>query len=121
VDLRRILGADGERVAERFLRRHRYKIIERNYRCPPGEIDLVALDGATLVFIEVKTRKGEGFGSPLDAVDHRKQRQVSRAAQYFLAAHRLENRDARFDVVGVWWEKGRPVCELIRNAFDLAV
>ena len=118
-DVRKVLGADGEKAAEEFLRRQRYRIVERNYRCPVGEVDLIALDGTTVVFIEVKTRKGAGFGSPLEAVHPRKQVQVSRAAQFYLVAHRLHDRAARFDVVGVWWENGRPSCELVRNAFDL--
>jgi putative endonuclease len=117
-DARSVLGADGERVAEEFLRRRRYTIVERNYRCRAGEVDLVALDGDTVVFVEVKTRRGEGFGSPLEAVDPRKQRQVCRAAQQFLAEKRLQDRVARFDVVGVWWENGRPMCELVRGAFE---
>jgi putative endonuclease len=118
-DARRNLGANGEKAAEEFLRRRHYTIVERNYRCRVGEVDLVALDGDTIVFIEVKTRRGEGFGSPLDAVDPRKQRQVYRAAQQFLVEHRLNDRAARFDVVGVWWEGGRVVCELVRDAFEV--
>ncbi len=118
-DERQILGAEGERAAEKFLKRRRYTIVERNYRCPVGEVDLVALDGRTVVFIEVKTRTGEGWGTPLEAVDRRKQRQVSRAAQYFLAQHRLQDREARFDVVGIWWDGGRIACELVKNAFEL--
>jgi putative endonuclease len=118
-DDRKVLGADGEKAAEDFLRRRRYLIVERNYRCPVGEVDLIALDGKTVVFVEVKTRKGAGFGTPLEAVHPRKQAQVSRAAQFYLVAHRLENRAARFDVVGVWWENGRPNCELVQNAFEL--
>jgi putative endonuclease len=117
-DVRHLLGADGEKVAEEFLRRRRYTIVERNYRCRAGEVDLVALDGDTIVFIEVKTRRSEGFGTPLDAVDLRKQRQVCRAAQQFLVERRLHDRPARFDVVGVWWENGRPMCELVRGAFE---
>ena len=118
-DRRKALGADGEKAAEEFLCTQRYRIIERNYRCPVGEVDLIALDGKTIVFIEVKTRRGSRFGSPFEAVDQRKQGQVSRAAQYFLAKHRLHDRAARFDVVGVRWENGQPLCELVRNAFDL--
>jgi putative endonuclease len=118
-DERKILGAEGERAAEKYLRRQRYTILERNYRSPLGEIDLIALDGKTVVFIEVKTRTGEAHGSPLEAVDARKQRQISRVAQSFLLRHRLQEREARFDVVGVWREGERIVCELVRNAFDL--
>jgi putative endonuclease len=119
-DDRQILGAEGERAAEKLLRRRRYAIVERNYRCPAGEVDLIALDGLTIVFIEVKTRTQEGFGSPLDAVDRRKQRQIARAAKYFLSERHLHDRDARFDVVGVWWEGGRVTCELVQNAFELS-
>lgn len=119
-DQRQLLGAEGERAAEKFLRRQRYTIVLRNYRCAAGEIDLVALEGSTIVFIEVKTRTQPGFGTPLEAVDSRKQRQVQRAAQFYLSENRLHDRDARFDVVGVWWEDGRVQCELIKNAFDLA-
>lgn len=115
---RQIVGADGERAAERFLRRHRYAILHRNYRCRYGELDLVALDGIVVVFVEVKTRSHAGFGTPTDAVDDRKQRQIQRAAQHYLVEHRLTNRAARFDVVGVWWDGRQLQCELVRNAFE---
>ena len=116
---RRGLGDEGERAAEKYLRRHRYKILERNYRCPLGEVDLIALDGETVVFVEVKTRRGEGHGTPLEAVDLRKQRKIARVAQSFLVRHRLQDRAARFDVVGVWRDESGIVCELVRNAFEL--
>ena len=118
-DTRQLLGADGERAAEKFLRRQRYTIIERNYRGRRGEVDLIALDGQTVVFIEVKTRTQPGFGSPLEAVHSRKQWQIQRTAQQYLAEKRLHDRDARFDVVGVWWDNAQVHCELIKNAFDL--
>jgi len=117
-DDRQVLGAEGERAAEKFLRRQRYTIVERNYRCRSGEVDLIALDRSTVVFVEVKTRTQRGFGSPLEAVDPRKQRQVQRAAQHYLSEKRLHDRDARFDVVGVWVEKGQVCCELVKNAFE---
>jgi putative endonuclease len=116
---RQVLGAAGEQAAERFLRAQRYAILARNYRCPTGEVDLVALDGRTVVFVEVKTRTQEGFGSPFDAIDPHKQHQLARAAQYFLAEHRLHDRPARFDVVGVWRDGDAVACELIRGAFEL--
>jgi putative endonuclease len=116
---RQLLGAEGERAAEKLLRRQRYTILARNYRCPLGEVDLIALDHGTVVFIEVKTRTQAGFGSPLEAVDARKQRQIQRAAQHYMTANRLHDRDARFDVVGVWWDNGRVQCELVKNAFDM--
>jgi len=115
---RRELGAAGEQAAERFLQKRRYVIVARNYRCKLGEIDLVALHRGTLVFVEVKTRRPGGFGHPFEAVGLRKQRQIARAARHFIARHRLHDRDARFDVVGVWWENGRVRCELVENAFE---
>lgn len=118
-DTRKALGTEGEKAAEKFLRLQRYTIVERNYRCPLGEVDLVALDGETVVFVEVKTRTQPGFGSPFDAVDRRKQGQIVRAAKYFIAEHKLHDREARFDVVGVWWEGDRISCELVKNAFEL--
>ena len=117
-DQRQLLGAQGERAAEKLLRRQRYTIVRRNYRCPAGEIDRVALDGKVVVFVEVKTRTQPGFGTPLEAVDHRKQQQIIRAARYYLSENDLHDRDARFDVVGVWWEDGKVQCELVKNAFE---
>jgi len=114
---RRALGQAGEQAAERFLRQQRYTILVRNYRCRSGEVDLICLDGTTLVFVEVKTRAQSDYGSPFEAVDARKQRQIRRAAQFYLAENRLQGRAARFDVVGVWWDGAAAHCELIRNAF----
>ena len=119
-DDRQVLGAEGERAAEKFLRRQRYAILARNYRCYAGEVDLIALDRSTVVFIEVKTRTQPGFGSPLEAVDRRKQRQIQRAAQQYIKENRLHERNARFDVVGVWWDNGSVQCELVQNAFELS-
>jgi putative endonuclease len=112
------LGVAGERAAESFLRRRGYTIVERNYRCALGEIDLVALDGRTVVFIEVKTRRGAVVQAAFDAVSPRKQRQIVRAAEHYLAARRLQDRDVRFDVVAVWREGAELVCELMRDAFQ---
>lgn len=117
---RRQLGASGETAAATFLRRQRYTILERNYRCPLGEADIIALDHSVVVFVEVKARRGENSGTPLDAVDKRKQHQLVRVAKYYLTRHRLHDRDARFDVVGVWDDDGVLRCELVRNAFEVA-
>jgi putative endonuclease len=114
------LGKEGERVAEQFLKRKGYKLVERNFRCTEGELDLIVLDRRVVVFVEVKTRTGRGFGSPLEAVEYRKQQKMIRAAQYFLSAKGLHQRDARFDVVGVSWPGREPMVEHIENAFELA-
>lgn len=114
-----LLGKEGERVAERYLQKKGYTLVERNYRCPAGELDLIVLDRRVVVFVEVKTRTGHGFGSPLEAVEFRKQRKMIQVAQFFLAEKRLQQRDARFDVIGVSWLGREPVVEHIENAFEL--
>lgn len=115
-----ILGKEGERIAELYLKHKGYKLVERNYRCSAGELDLIVLDRRVVVFVEVKTRSGHGFGSPLEAVEFHKQRKMIQAAQYFLSEKRLHQRDARFDVVGISWPGREPVVEHIENAFELS-
>lgn len=117
---RLILGKEGERIAELYLKHKGYKLVERNYRCSAGELDLIVLDRRVVVFVEVKTRSGHGFGSPLEAVEFHKQRKMIQAAQYFLSEKRLHQRDARFDVVGISWPGREPVVEHIENAFELS-
>ena len=117
-DQRHELGREGERAAEAFLRARGYTIVERNFRCPLGEVDLVALHRRTVVFIEVKTRRGGADGTPFDAVDPRKQRQIRRAAEWFLSARKLTEHAVRFDVVAVWREGDRVRCEALEDAFD---
>jgi len=114
---RRQLGAAGEHAAERFLRARGYTIVERNYRCALGEIDLIALDGRTVVFIEVKARRDADPEAPFDAVDARKQRRIVRAAEHYAVARRLDGREMRFDVVGVQSSGDALACVLLRDAF----
>lgn len=102
-------------MAARHLEEGGLRILERNYRCRMGEIDLVAEDGSYLVFVEVKYRSTGGSGDPLCAVDRRKQRVISRVAAHYLLTHgEGTERPCRFDVVG--FEGARP--RWIRNAFD---
>jgi len=117
---RQLLGKEGERIAERYLLKKGYKLVERNYRCPSGELDLIVLDRRVVVFVEVKTRTGHAFGTPFEAVEFRKQQKMTQAAQYFLAQKGLQQRDARFDVVGISWPGRQPVVEHIENAFELS-
>ena len=114
------LGKRGEQLAERFLRRKGYRILARNYRCPCGEIDLVARDGDTLVFVEIKGRSGGRFGSPLEAVTVRKQERMAVVARHFLSSCRIYQSPARFDVIGIRWRGGAGAeCVLVRDAFRL--
>lgn len=114
------VGKHGEELAVRHLADAGYRIIERNYRCLLGEIDVVAKDGETLVFVEVKSRRGGGFGDPQEAVDSRKQEKISKIAQYYLKEKRLQNVRARFDVVAVRIMPGGSRIKVIQNAFELA-
>ena len=115
----RSLGERGERAAERYLRRKGYKIIARRERGRLGELDLIAVDGRTVVFIEVKTRSSHSAGHPAEAVDAAKQRRLTRLAVTFLKRHGLLNYPARFDVIAVIWPAGRrPKIEHFPNAFE---
>lgn len=113
-------GRLGEAVAIEYLAGRGYKIVETNYRQPFGEIDIVAYAQETLVFVEVKTRHSNDYGTPSEAVDGRKRRQLSRIAQEYIQRHRLHDAPARFDVVAILLDRDdRPVTiELIENAFD---
>ena len=95
------LGRRAERAAERELRRRGYAIVARNVRIAGGEIDLVALDGDTVCFVEVRARSSENVGSPLESVGSTKQRQLTKLARSFLRRRGLANTPARFDVVAV--------------------
>jgi putative endonuclease len=95
------LGKKGEEVALRFLKKKGYKIIEKNYVCKMGEMDIIAREKDTLVFVEVKTRTSMAFGPPQLAVNSAKQMQLSKVALYFLKENRLEDIKARFDVVAI--------------------
>jgi putative endonuclease len=117
---RKTLGQRGEAAAARFLKRRGYKIVARSDRLEPGELDLVAVDGRTIVFVEVKTRQTADLGHPAEAVDAAKQRRLTRLAVTYLKRHRLLDYPARFDVVAVTWPDGqrRPLIEHFPNAFD---
>lgn len=113
-------GKRGEDLAVSYLAGAGYRIIERNYRCLFGEMDIVAEEGGTLVFVEVKSRRSDAYGDPLLAVGQKKQQQVSKTALHYLAEHQLRHRPARFDVVSVKLLPEGHRIELIRNAFELA-
>lgn len=114
------LGERGELVAERFLKKLRYKILARGSRNKLGELDLVALDGKTIVFVEVKTRRSSDKGHPADAVDERKQRKLTHLALAYLKRHRLLDHSSRFDVIAITWpdEGKEPKIEHYKNAFE---
>ena len=113
------LGQRGETAAARFLQRQGYKIVARQQENRLGEIDIVAVDGRTVVFVEVKTRASAGE-SPEEAVGDQKQRRLTRLALSYLRSHGLLEYAARFDVVAVTWPEGRrrPTIEHFKDAFS---
>ena len=115
------LGELGESIATTFLKGQGFSIVERNFTCVCGELDIVARDGRSIVFVEVKCRKNRIYGPPQLAVTPFKQRQISKAALVWLSKRKLYDADARFDVIAiVLHEHDLPEIEHIRNAFDLA-
>ncbi len=113
------IGAQGEDIAARFLLSKKYEILDRNYRCRHGEIDIIARRKNVLIFVEVKTRRSSAFGSPLEAVSLKKQRSISAVAQAYLQHSRLSGSAARFDVIAILLGSGAPEIEHIENAFEL--
>jgi putative endonuclease len=117
----RTVGKRGEEIAAAYLKGQRLKIIERNFRCKGGEVDIIAREDETLVFVEVKTRRTLSFGPPQSALTPFKQRQISKAALTWLAQKKLFGASARFDVIAILLPDHEvPVIEHIRNAFDLS-
>jgi len=115
----RALGGEGEELAVRYLKRQGYRIIERNFHCPLGEIDVIARHGGYLVFVEIKSRSSSDFGFPHEAVHYYKQRRIIRAAMVYLARHRLnDNVLARFDVVAIERGPSGAMFDIVQNAFQ---
>jgi len=116
------LGTRGEKLAGQFLKRSGYKILYRNFRGRTGgEIDIVCRDGDTLVFVEVKTRTGEDFGRPFEAIDRDQRKRITRGGLAWLRLLGDPDILFRFDVVEVIIAEGAPPrLELIRNAFALS-
>ena len=117
-DPRQSLGMLGEDIACRELRRRGYAIVERRYRTRYGEIDIVARDGDVTVFVEVKTRAGNGFGDGAEAVTRWKQRRLTNMALDYIVCTGLHDRPCRFDVVAIDVSKEEPLIEIYVNAFD---
>jgi putative endonuclease len=115
------LGGIGESIATTYLRGKGFTIVERNFRCVCGEVDIVAREGRSIVFVEVKCRKNLEYGPPQLAITPFKQRQISKAALVWLCKRKLFDVDARFDVIAILLhEHDLPEIEHIRDAFDLA-
>jgi putative endonuclease len=118
-DPARALGPWGEKQAERYLKKRGFRLLERNFRCQSGEIDLIMLDQEqTLVFVEVKTRADEAFSAVESVITQAKKTRMIRAARYFLSTQRIQDRPLRFDVVCVIRGQGpRPEIRYYDTAF----
>ena len=116
------LGKRGERVAERFLLKQGMIIVSRSYQDKFGEIDLIAVDDETIVFVEVKTRTSDYAGDPAEAVDDVKQAHITKTAIGYLKFHKLTECSVRFDVIAITWPAGkkRPSIKHYKSAFERA-
>jgi putative endonuclease len=113
-----VLGGRGENVAAKYLRNQGFKIIERNFKCALGEIDIIARDGKTLVFVEVKTRAYDD-PTPEEQVNEPKRHQLTKAAKFYLSRYGVPQPPARFDVVAIVWPQGRdPQIRHTPDAFE---
>ena len=113
-------GEKSENLAVWYLKKNGYKILEQNYRNRMGEIDIIAKEKKTLVFVEVKSRRSIRYGSPKLAVTPKKQRKISMVALYYLKTTQQTDAKARFDVVAITSNRDEPQIEIVKNAFDLA-
>ncbi len=104
---RHIVGKEGEDEAARYLEKQGYEIIQRNFECRQGEIDIIAKDKNEYVFIEVKTRQNFHYGMPCEAVNEQKQKHIWKATKYYLYSHKLEDSFIRFDVIEVYKRKDK--------------
>lgn len=110
-------GKRGEDEAARYLEKRGYKVIAANYRCRLGEIDIIATDGDTLVFVEVKTRGGPDFGAGIESVDARKQRRIIAVSEVYLSENNISDMAVRYDVVSIGRKGTGLAVELIKDAF----
>jgi putative endonuclease len=116
---RTTLGERGERTACGFLKERGYEILEKNYKCKLGEIDVIALRRGRLAFVEIKTRSSGQFGMPQEAVDLRKQEKIFKVAQWYLKEKKLVKVPLAFDVVAILWKEGKmPEISLFEDAFE---
>ncbi len=113
-------GKKSEAIAVKHLKKQKYKILEENYRTRLGEIDIIAKDGDTIAFIEVKSRRSDHFGHPKGAITPQKQRKITMVALQYLKATGQSNARARFDVISISLLQNKPEIELLKNAFETA-
>jgi len=112
-------GETGERIAERWLKRHGWRIMQRRFRSGHRDIDLIAEKDDVVAFVEVKARSGTEFGDPIEAVNWRKRRELTRSAQVWISRHGRPSDSYRFDVIGVLVGSDGARVRHVENAFEL--
>ena len=117
------IGKNGETIAENFLKKRGFFILEKNYKTPFGEIDIIAKNGTEIVFFEVKTRVSEKFGTPLEAINTEKKKHILKNCLYFIKKNRQENQPCRIDAIGIKLNaKGDlEILKHVRNAIEILV
>lgn len=116
---RHVIGRSGEDIAVKYLLENNYKIIERNFTCRQGEIDIIVKDKNEMVFIEVKTRTNKNYGEPIDAVTYYKQKHILKSVQYYLYKRKLEDVFIRIDVIEVIKKEEKYYINHIKNAISM--
>ena len=110
------IGKIGEDIAVRYLQEKEYEIIERNFECKQGEIDIVARDKEEYVFVEVKTRTNENYGKPREAVDKIKKKHIYKSTEFYIYIHNLENEAIRIDVIEIYNKNKKYILNHIKQA-----
>ena len=114
---KKILGQQGEDIAVKYLKKRKYKILEKNYKCKIGEIDIITKKKDILCFVEVKTRSNKNFGLAKEAVNFTKQEKIRKIAAFYMKNNNIKDIQIRFDVVAIDYSDAKPNIEIIKNAF----
>ena len=114
---RQNIGAEGEQIASDYLESKGFKIIERNYRCKRGELDIIAMENDILVFVEIKTRKPDYLKQPFVSVTRSKEKKVLSIADYYIYKNKIRNTRTRFDVISIVLDTPKPEIKHFRGAF----
>lgn len=114
---KRKIGYDGETIASNYLLKENYNIIERNFRCPIGEIDIICEKDNTYIFIEVKTRKSLKYGFPAESVNYYKRQKITNIAKWYLVKNNINNKMCRFDIIEIYFENKNYKINHIINAW----
>lgn len=113
------LGEKGERIAVKFLKKNGYKVLETNFSCRHGEIDIIANKNDVICFVEVKARSNESYGRPIEAITPFKVKHMVRSAQYYIAKKSLEDKEVRLDIIEIVFHESKPMIRYTENAVVL--